>query len=130
MNNDKIVLKDGTEITLESSNGIGALHVAINSKQNACALWEQFTSDNLKQVIIKNHDGLTIGNYQDMVLDHFRGDEKKDGTILATFSLRSKSDMEIIEERLSRFETKLQTHDEAIGDTGEAISNIMEGGVQ
>ncbi len=130
MNNDKIVLKDGTEITLESSNGIGALHVAVNNKQDACALWEQFTSDNLKQVIIKNHDGLTIGNYQDMILDHFQGAEKSDGKILATFSLRSKTALELIEERLSTMEAGYQIHNGAIGDTAQAISDIIEGGVQ
>lgn len=130
MNNDKIVLKDGTEITLESSNGIGALHVAVNSKQDACDLWEQFTSDNLKQVIIKNHNGLTIGNYQDMVLDHFRGTEKADGKILATFSLRSKSELELIEERLSAVESGQTVQDVGIIDLGEKVSNLMEGGTQ
>ena len=84
MNNDKVVLKDGTEIALESSQGIGALRIAVNSKQEACALWERFTSDNLKQVAIKNQDGLTIGRYQDMVLSHFQGEERGDGCLLYT----------------------------------------------
>lgn len=130
MNNDKIMLKDGTEIELESSQGIGALHVAVNSKQEACALWEQFTSDNLKQVTIKNQDGLTVGKYQDMVLNHFQGEEKADGTILATFSLRSKSALELMEERLSAVETGQTIQDAGIDDLGQAMSDLMEGGVQ
>lgn len=125
MNNDKIVLKNNTEIPLESSQGIGALHVAVNSKQEACAFWEQFTSDNLKQVIIKNQDGLTVGNYQDMVLDYFRGEERADGTILATFSLRGKSDMEIMKARLSVAETTIQTHGETIGDISEELTGTQ-----
>lgn len=125
MNNDKIVLKNSTEITLESSQGIGALHVAVNSKQEAYAFWEQFTNDNLKQVIIKNQDGLTVGKYHNMVLNYFRGEEKADGTILATFSLREKSDMEIIEERLSVAETNIQTHGEAIDDISEELTGTQ-----
>lgn len=130
MNNDKIVLKDGTEITLESSQGIGALHVVKNSRQQACALWEQFTNENLKQVTIKNSDGLTVGIYQDMVLDHMEGRDKDDGTVQVTFSLREKSAIELMEERISAVETGQQVQDEAIGDLGQAVSDMTEGGVQ
>lgn len=130
MNNDKIVLKDGTEITLESSQGIGALHVVKNSRQQACALWEQFTNENLKQVTIKNSDGLTVGIYQDMVLDHMEGRDKDDGTVQVTFSLRKKSAIELMEERISAVETGQQVQDEAIGDLGQAVSDMTEGGVQ
>lgn len=130
MDNDKIMLKDGTEIVLESSQGIGALHVAVNSKQQACALWEHFTSDNLKQVTIKNQDGLTVGKYQDMVLNHFQGEEKEDGTILATFSLRSKSALELMEERLSAVEEGQTIQDSGIDELGKTMSDLMEGGVQ
>lgn len=130
MNNDKIVLKDGTEITLESSQGIGALHVVKNSRQQAGDLWEQFTNDNLKQVTIKNSDGLTVGIYQDMVLDHMEGRDKDDGTVQVTFSLRKKSAIELMEERISAVETGQQVQDEAIGDLGQAVSDMTEGGVQ
>ncbi len=129
MNNDKVVLKDGTEIALESSQGIGALRIAVNSKQEACALWERFTSDNLKQVAIKNQDGLTIGRYQDMVLSHFQGEERGDGSVLATFGLRSKTALELMEERISAVEAGQQVQDAGIDDLGQAMSDLMEGGV-
>lgn len=130
MNNDKIVLNDSTEIELESSQGIGALHIAVNSKQEACALWGQFTSDNLKQITIKNQDGLTVGTYQDMVLNYFQGEEKADGKILATFSLRSKSALELMEERLSAVEKGQTIQDSGIDELGRTMSDLMEGGVQ
>ena len=130
MSNDKIVLKNSTEITLESSQGIGALNVVVNSKQEACALWGQFTSDNLKQVIIKNQDGLTVGKYQDMVLDHVTGVDKENGAVQLTFSLRSKTTEELLIERITSVESELQIHGGAIGDAGQAISDIVEGGVQ
>ena len=129
MNNDKVVLKDGTEIALESSQGIGALRIAVNSKQEACALWERFTSDNLKQVAIKNQDGLTIGRYQDMVLSQFQGEERGDGSVLATFSLRSKTALELMAERISAVEAGQQVQDAGIDDLGQAMSDLMEGGV-
>ena len=130
MNNDKVVLKDGTEITLESSQGISALNVVVNGKQEACNLWEQFTSDNLNQVVIKNQDGLTVGKYQNMVLDHVTGVDKENGAVQLTFSLRSKTTEEFLIERITSVESELQIHGEAIGDAGQAISDIMEGGVQ
>lgn len=130
MNNDKIVLKDGTEIILESSQGIGALHTIRESKKAACELWEKYTPDNLKQVTVKNADGLTVGNYPDMVLDHMEGRDKDDGTVQVTFSLREKSAIELMEERISAVETGQQVQDEAIGDLGQAVSDMTEGGVQ
>ncbi len=128
MNNDKIVLADGTEIPLESSQGIGALHVNAESKAAACTLWEGFTPKKLKQVTVKNADGLTVGVYPDMVLDHITGVENGDGTVQVTFSLRSKTENEILKERLDAFEAGQQTQDEAIGDLGQAVSDIAEGG--
>ncbi len=130
MNNDKLVLKDGTEITLESSQGIGALHVLTDSKDAVCTLWKKFTKENLGQVTVKNSDGLIVGRYSDMVLDHIEATDNEDGSVLATFSLREKSKDEIVDERLSAMETSQRTQDEAIGDMGQAISDIMEGGMQ
>ena len=98
--------------------------------QEACALWGQFTSDNLKQVIIKNQDGLTVGKYQDMVLDHVTGVDKENGAVQLTFSLRSKTTEELLIERITSVESELQIHGGAIGDAGQAISDIVEGGVQ
>ena len=69
MEKDKLVLNDSTVIELETSQGISALMCNAESKSAACALWEKFTPDNLKQVNIKNSDDLIVGKYQDMVLD-------------------------------------------------------------
>ena len=136
MINDKLVLKDNTEITLESSQGIGALYVRTESKDAACELWGKFTKENLKQVTVKNADDLVIGNYPDMILDHMEGRDNTDGTVLVTFSLRSRSVLELMEERLDAVEAGLQardeaiqTHNEAIGDLGQAVSDIAEVGV-
>jgi len=128
MNNDKIVLADNTEITLEWSQGIGALHVNAATIAGACEMWEKFTPAALKEVAVKNADGLTVGKYQDMVLDHVTGTENKDGTIQMVFCLRGKTAEETLMERLAACEAVQQTQDAAIGDLGQAVSDMVEGG--
>ncbi len=130
MKKDKLVLADGTEITLETSQGISALTCDVESISAACALWKQFTPDNLKLVNIKNPDDLTVGKYQDMVLDHITGTENKGGTVQVTFSLRSKTAEEVLTERVDALEAGQQTQDDAIGDLGQAVSDIAEGSGQ
>lgn len=130
MSKDKLVLADGTEIILESSQGIGALNVHAQDKGAACTLWEKFTGENLDSVVIRNAEGETTGTYSDMVLDHITGKENPDGTVKITFSLRSKTTEELLTERVSALEAGQQTQDEAIGDLGQAMSDVVEGGTQ
>lgn len=130
MKKDKLVLTDGTEIELETSSGISALSCNVENKDAACGLWKQFTPENLKDVTIKNSDGLIIGKYPNMVLDHITGADNTDGTAQITFSLREKSVEELLTERVAALEEGQQTQDEAIGDLGQAVSDIAEGGAQ
>ncbi len=127
MKKDKLVLTDGTTIELETSQGIGALTVNAESKVAACALWEKFTPDNLKQVNIKNSDDLIVGKYQDMVLDHVTGTDNKDGTVQITFSLREKSEAEVLTERVDALEASQQIQDIGIDDLCQTMSEIIEG---
>ncbi|MCI8359187.1 MAG: hypothetical protein HFI51_13735 [Lachnospiraceae bacterium] len=130
MEKDKLVLADSTEIMIETSQGMSALTANVESKAVACSLWEKFTSDNLKDVTVKNADDLTIGKYLDMVLDHVTGADNADGTVQIIFSLRNKSVEELLMERVTALEAGQQTQDEAIGDLGQVVSDIAEGGVQ
>lgn len=131
MSKDKLVLADGTEITLESSQGMGALKVSAQDKAAACALWEKFTKENLAQVTIKNAGGEILGSYSGMILDHMTGTEDAaDGTVQVTFSLRDKTTEEILLERIAALEAGQQTQDDAISDLGQAVSDVVEGGQQ
>lgn len=130
MNKDKIIFADGTEIILDSSLGIGALHTLADSKAAALNVWEKLTSDNLAKVTVKNADDMTIGVYDDMVLDHIEGRNNPDGTVQFTVSLRSKTTEELLTDRIGALESGQQTQDEAIGDLGQAVSDIVEGGTQ
>lgn len=130
MGKDKLVLADGTEIMLETSQGISTLTVNAENKDAACVAWNQFTPDNLKNVTIKNSDGITIGKYTDIVLDHVTGTDNVDGTVQITFSLRNKSVEELLTERVEALESGQQMHDVAIEDLGQEMSDIAEGGTQ
>ena len=129
MGKDKLVLNDGTEMELESSHGIGALCVIAESRIAAGALWEKFDGENLSEVLIKNSERDVTGRYKDMVLDHITGSDY-DGSVQITFSLRQKTETEILRERVAALEYGQQTQDEAIGDLGQAVSDIVEGGEQ
>ena len=111
MEKDKLVLADSTEIMIETSQGMSALTANVESKAVACSLWEKFTSDNLKDVTVKNADDLTIGKYLDMVLDHVTGADNADGTVQIIFSLRNKSVEELLMERVTALEAGQQTQD-------------------
>lgn len=130
MGKDKLVLTDGTTITLESSQGIGALNANVKDKAAASDLWENFTKVNLAQVTIKNAEGETTGTYSGMILDHITGKENADGTVQITFSLRNKTMEELLTERIAALEAGQQTQDDAISDLGQAVSDVVEGGTQ
>lgn len=123
----KLVLADGTQITLESSRGIGELHVNAESRTAAAALWEMFTPGNLKRVSIRNAEDTLTGNYEDLVLDHITGTDGS-SQVEIIFSLRPKTREELLEERIAELEAARQTHGEAISDLGQAVSDMMEGG--
>lgn len=130
MDNDKLVLADGTEIMLESSHGIGALQAKAESKAAACALWEKFARGNLAHVSIKNAGGEVTGRYHGLVLDHIKGSDSPDGTVNITFCLREKTVEEILTERVEALESGQQTQDDAISDLGQAVSDAAEGVVE
>lgn len=129
MNNDRLVLKDGTEITLVSSLRMGGLYVNAEDHTAACALWEKFSKANLQAVTVKDADGVTTGSYKDMVLDHVEGRDNDDGTVQMMFSLRRKTVEEVLTERIVALEAGQQTQDSAIDDLGQAVSDIAEGSV-
>lgn len=129
MNNDKLVLKNGTEIALASSMGMGGLYVNAEDHTAACTLWEKFSKENLKEVVVKTADGATVGSYKDMVLDHVEGKDNDDGTVQMMFSLRRKTVEEVLTERIVALEAGQQTQDSAIDDLGQAVSDIAEGSV-
>lgn len=130
MNKDKLILKNGTEITLEAGASLGALQVASTNREAMLATWGLMTEDNLAAVQIKNGAGLTVGAYTGLVLVSETSIVAADGSILTTYSLREKT---ADERRLDALEAGQEVQDGAIEDLGAVASTLaaqMEGGAQ
>lgn len=128
---DKLILKNGAEIELEAGAGLGALQVVSADRAAMLATWELLTPDNLSQVQIKNGAGLTGGTHTDLVLASETSVVAFDGTVLTTYSLRPKTDVERLAERVTAVEEGQQVQDGAINDVATLAGALAEqaGGV-
>lgn len=126
MNKDKLILKNGAEIELEAGAGLGALRVVSADRAAMLATWELLTPDNLSQVQIKNGAGLTVGTYTDLVLASETSVVAPDGMVLTTYSLRHKTDVERLAERVTVVEEGQQVQDGAINDVATLAGALAE----
>lgn len=133
MAKDTLVLHDNTEIELEAGARLGALQILSADKAAMVAVWDRLTPANLATAQIKGDDGRMIASYTDLV----PGDPaitavhvNPDGSILTTFAIRPKTDLELLAERVAANTEVLNIHDGAIGDIAAAVSaTAQEGGV-
>lgn len=130
MEKDKLVLKNGTEITLEDSRGIEKMYVVVENKEAVVTLWEQLTPENLKEIQITNADGEATGNYADMLLVSITCVEGENGAITVEINLRAKTELELLREEMAVIKAAQQTADVAIGDLGEVVAVLAEGGME
>lgn len=126
MNKDTLTLKDGKVIEMESGASLSDIKVLSDSMEDMVVVCNSMTANNLENVKIKNSDGVVVGRYSDLVFVSETSTIQADGTVLTSFNLREKTDTE---KRLDAMETGQQTQDEAIGDLGQAVSDLAEGGV-
>ena len=126
MNKDKLILKNGAEIELEAGASLGALQVVSADRAAMLATWELLTPDNLSQVQIKNGAGLTVGTYTDLVLVSETSVVASDGTVLTTYSLRPKTAVERLTERVEVVEEGQQVQDGAINDVATLAGTLAE----
>jgi len=126
MNKDKLILKNGAEIELEAGAILGALQVVSADRAAMLATWELLTPGNLAQVQVKNGDGLTVGTYTDLVLVSETSVVASDGKVLTTYSLRPKTDVERLTERVAVVEEGQQVQDGAINDVAKLAGSLAE----
>ena len=127
-NKDVLVLKDNTSIELETGASLINLQVYAADRAAMLATWEKLIPNNLSAVQIKSGDNLVVGNYTDLVLVSETSVVAADGTVLTTYCLREKTD---VEKRLDALETSQDVQNGAINDLGAVTSTIaeqMEGG--
>jgi len=123
MSKDKLILKDGTTIELESGSSLDAIKAATENRETMLKQWEMLTPENLKEVKAQNGDGLTIGIYKELVLLSETSVVASDGSVLTTYSLRKKTDTE---RRLEALEAGQEIQNGAISDLGSVTSAIAE----
>ena len=126
MSKDKLILKNNMEVELEAGASLGALQVVSADRTAMLATWELLTPDNLAAVQIKNGAGLTVGTYTDLVLVSETSVVASDGTILTTYSLRPKTDVERLEEKVAAVEAGQQVQDGAINDVATLVGSLAE----
>lgn len=122
---DKLILKNGTEIELESGASLSDIKVLSGTKEEMVRTWDFLTDENLKSVSVLNGDGLTVASYSGLLLVSETSVIQTDGKILTSFNLREKTDTE---KRLDHLEESTEVHDSAIFDLGEAVSGLAEEG--
>lgn len=118
---DKIELKNGTEIELESGSSIGNLTVLFEDKSSMVNTWELFTSENLSEVKIKTSDGRVVGNYSNLLLVSETSTILSNGIISTSFILREKTNIELQIESLMASQ---EIQDGAISELGDVISSL------
>lgn len=121
---DKIIFKDGTTIEFEAAASLAGINTIFADWTAAAAMLPKLTNENLSSVQVQTGEGITIGNYTDLVLQPGSWETKDDG-IHITISLREKTDFE---KRLENVEAGQQTQDGAIADMGEVVGKLAEGG--
>lgn len=131
---DTLILKDSTIIVLEAGTSLWALQVLSADKASMVSTWDKLTKDNLSSVQIKSGEGEVIGNDTDLLLVSETSVVQEDGSILTTYNLRQKTEMEKLLERLAAVEEGQQIQDGAINDvatlTGQLAGQLAgtEGG--
>lgn len=128
MNKDKLILKNGTEISVEPGASLSDIKVVSETKDFMVDTWDLFTNENLKQVKVQNGNGVEIADYENLVLDSETSRIQKDGTIVTSFNLREKTEVELLKERIEQLESGQEVQDGAISDLGEAVSGLAEEG--
>lgn len=126
---DTLILKDGSAIELEAGASLSDIRVASENKESMVSTWDRLTERNLSEVQVKNGDGLTVGRYSGLVLVNETSAIQEDGTILTSFNLREKTEIELLREEVNLLKEGQEVQDGAISDLGEAISNVVEGGL-
>lgn len=122
---DTMILKDGTTVELEAGASLAAIQVAAADRTAMMQVWQKLTEENLAEVQIKNGSGLTVGTYTNLMLVSETSTVDADGAVTTTYNLREKS---AIEKRLDSVETGQKIQDGAIGDLGETVGSLAEGG--
>lgn len=132
MNKEKLILSNEKEIEIESGSSLSDIRIISKTKDNMVTVWGMMTDSNLKAVSIQDADGGITGNYSDLILVNETSTIQADGTILTSFNLRKKTEVELLREEVNELKKGYEVHTGAIDDLGvitSALAEAQEGGV-
>lgn len=115
-----------SEIEIESASSLSDIKVVSETKYDMISTWDMLTEENLKHIEIHNAEGVVVGIYNNILLDSETSTIQTDGTILTSFRLREKTEVELLKERIEKLENGQEIQDGAIMDLGEAVSALSE----
>lgn len=121
------VLTDDYAIDIREGASTGAITAVVADFTSLGIVASKLTAaGNMDSVQFKTGDVVT-GEYANMKLESplFKAVDVVDGKVLATFGIREKTETE---KRLDALESGQEIQDGAIGDLGEVVSTIAEGG--
>lgn len=118
---DKLILKDGTTVELESGALLGSMQSVFSDKASMVETWDKFTDENLKSVQITDGNGTVLAEYTDLVLVSVTSTEQEDGTILTTFALRGKTATELLAEKTKALEEQNAMLTECVLEMSEVV---------
>ena len=124
---DKLILNNQTQIELEAGASLSNIMVLSETKYDMVSIWDMLTPENLKSVQIQNGDGVTVANYENLILDSETSNEQEDGTILTSFHLREKTELEKLKEEVAQLKEGQDVQDEAISELGTVVSDLAGG---
>lgn len=129
MNTNTFVLSEGFGIDIKEGASLGAITAVVADFTALGAVADALTKpNNLDNVNFKTGEIVT-GKYTGMKLESplFKAVDVVEGHVEATFAIREKTEMELAIEELRAGQ---EVQDGAIGDLGDVVSSLAEGGVQ
>lgn len=123
---NKIILKNGLNFEVEDGSSLSNIVVCLSEKESIVTVWNNFKVENLKEVQIVNEENKVIGNYENLIMESVTCTEKKDGSVLASFKLREKTELELLKEEMATMKEEQAIHSGAIADLGEVVSSMAE----
>lgn len=92
----KMVLNDGTAITIEEGASLRCIHHISDDETAAQAVCSYLTVENLQHVEFQTDSGDAYGVYDNLIIDAApMRQTNEDGTVTVTISLRQKTDIEL-----------------------------------
>ena len=118
----KMVLNDGTAITIEDGASLRCIHHIADDETAAQAVCAYLTGANLQHVEFQTDSGDAYGVYDNLIIDAAPTRQtNEDGTVTVTISLRQKTAVEL---RLDALEVGHEINAGAI----EELAGIVGGG--